>query len=71
MVRVSRAETYDALGDCLTDGVDLGCVSTALYADSDVDIGCIHIFISNPPSAASSAPVSVVYAPSISITFSC
>lgn len=29
----------DRLGDGLTDGVDLGCVSTTGNSDSDVDIG--------------------------------
>lgn len=31
--------TYDALGDGLTDGVDLGSVSTTTDADADVDTG--------------------------------
>jgi len=28
----------EGLGDCLTHSVDLGCVSTTLHADADVDI---------------------------------
>ena len=34
--------TYDALGNCLTDGVDLRGVTTTTDADADVDIGCTH-----------------------------
>ena len=40
LTRVLRVWTYDALGDCLTDGVDLGSVSTTADADSYIDIGC-------------------------------
>jgi hypothetical protein len=33
-----REETYDRLGDGLTDGVDLGSVSTTCDAHADIDI---------------------------------
>lgn len=32
--------SYNGLGDGLSDGVDLGCVTTAGDADADVDVGC-------------------------------
>ena len=35
--------TYNALGDGLTDGVDLGSVSTTTHADADVDVGWRNI----------------------------
>lgn len=37
--------TYDALGNSLTDRVDLRGVTTATDADSDVNVGCTHTHI--------------------------
>jgi len=34
------ASTYDGLGDGLTDGVDLGSLTTTGDTDADVDVGC-------------------------------
>ena len=39
--------TYDALGDGLTDGVDLGSVTTTTDADADVDTGCRDEYVSS------------------------
>jgi hypothetical protein len=42
LVNVFLVVGDDGFGDCLADGVDLGCVSTTGYADADIDIGCNH-----------------------------
>lgn len=41
-----NGRTYDALGDGLADGVDLGGVTTTTHADADVDTGCDSIIVS-------------------------
>lgn len=41
--------TYDALGNSLTDRVDLRSVTTSTDADADVDVGCNNALLAHAP----------------------